>query len=243
MPFKKHRHFNKMLQKGNLKNGVRISNTTCTFMFELPEPIQKTKGNIIGIDIGQKTTLSCSNGKTVETDNHGHTYESICERLARKKKGSKSFAKTQKHRSNYIKWCVNQVNLDGIKQINLENIKYLRKGKRTRRSLGHWNYKELFDKLEAKFIDSGVLINKLNPTYTSQRCSECGWVRKGNRKLKRFRCDKCGYTADSDLNASINLSLDLMPIGDKKRLPHSNRTGFYWNEVCQEPIVPDALKA
>jgi transposase len=77
----------------------------------------------------------------------------------------------------------------------------------------------------------------------SYRCSLCGWVRKGNRKLKRFKCDKCGYTADSDLNASINLSLNLTPISDKKRLLRSNRTGFYWNEVGQEPIVSDALKA
>jgi putative transposase len=243
LPFKKHKHFIKMLEKGIIKEGVRLSDTTCTFMFELPEPILKSEGKTLGIDIGQKTTLSCSNGKTVETDNHGHTYKSICDKLARKKKGSKSFIRTKKHRSNYIRWCVNQIDLSEIKQINLENIKYLRKGKRTSRSLSHWNYKELFDKLESKIIDSGVLINKLNPTYTSQRCSLCGWVRKGNRKLKRFKCDKCGYTADSDLNASINLSLNLTPISDKKRLLRSNRTGFYWNEVGQEPIVSDALKA
>lgn len=243
LPFKKHKHFNKMLENGHLKDGVRLSNLSCTFMFDLPDPIEKTSGSTIGIDIGQKTTLSCSNGKTVETDNHGHTYESICNKLSRKKKGSISFGKAQKHRSNYIRWCVNQVDLDGIKQVNLERIKYLRKGKRTSRSLGHWNYKELFDRLESKFIESGVLINKLNPAYTSQRCSSCGWVRKSNRKLKVFKCDQCGYAADSDLNAATNLSLNLMPIGDKKRLSHSNRLGFYWNEISQEPIVSDAKRA
>jgi IS605 OrfB family transposase len=242
IPFKKHKHFNKMLEAGKLKSGIRVSNTACTFIFDVPEPIPVVAGKTLGIDIGQKTTLSCSNGVAVEADSHGHTYQSICQKLARKKKDSIAFKRAQKHRSNYIRWCVNQVDLSGIKQVNLENIKYLRKGKRTRRSLGHWNYAELFDVLESNLIDAGVQINKVNPTYTSQRCSCCGWVCKSSRKAKKFKCAACGFTADADLNASTNLSLDLVPLGDKKHLSKDNRNGFYWNMAGQEPIVPDALK-
>jgi len=243
IPIRKHKHFNKMLEEGVLKKGVGISNDKITFMFEQPEPIQQTQGQTLGIDIGQKTTLSCSNGQTIEADCHGHNYQSLCKRLSNKKKGSKSFEKTQNHRSNYIKWCVNQIDFSNIKQVNLENIKNLRRNKKTSRSLGHWNYAELFGKLEAKLIDYGVHINKVNPTYTSQRCSECGWVCKSNRKLKKFKCGKCGYTADSDLNASMNLSFDLIPLGDQKHLSKANRSGFYWYLVDQERIVPDALQA
>jgi hypothetical protein len=47
---------------------------------------------------------------------------------------------------------------------------------------------------------------------------------------------------DSDLNASINLSLDLMPIGKKERLLQNNRKGFYWHVTGQEHIVPDTKK-
>lgn len=106
----------------------------------------------------------------------------------------------------------------------------------------HWNYAELFDKLDSKLYDAGVQINKVSPTYTSQRCSSCGWVRKGNRKKKEFKCDKCGFTADADLNASTNLSLSLLPIGKQQRLSKINKTGFYWLCSCQESIVPDARK-
>jgi transposase len=134
------------------------------------------------------------------------------------------------------------LNLDGVKIVNRENIRHLRKGKNTSRMMKHWNYAELFEKLDSKLIDAGVQINKLNPTYTSQRCSCCGWVRKGNRKKKQFKCDKCSFECDADLNASINLSLPLLPIGKQQRLKQLNRTGFYWNVERQDFIVPVTLK-
>lgn len=240
LPFKKHKHFNKMLSKGTLKRGIRISKQNMTFMFEIEDPKQIQEGKTLGIDIGQTTILSCSDGQTVDKDNHGHNYSSICKKLSRKKKGSKSFAKTEKHRSNYINWSINQLNLKDVKQVNRENIVGLRKGRNTSRLMKHWNYGELFDKLDSKLIDAGVQLNKVNPTYTSQRCSHCGWVRKGNRKKKEFKCDKCGFATDADLNASTNLSLSLIPIGKQQRLLGKNRTGFYWLQVGQVPIVPDA---
>lgn len=106
----------------------------------------------------------------------------------------------------------------------------------------HWNYAELFDVLDNKLETQGVLVNKLNPTYTSQRCSQCGWTRKLNRKRKQFKCDKCGFTHDADLNASLNLSFNLVPITKQERLQQKNRSGFYWNVVSKEPIVPSVQK-
>ncbi len=108
--------------------------------------------------------------------------------------------------------------------------------------LSHWTYTNIFNKLISKCEEQGVLVKRISPTYTSQRCSKCGWVRKSNRKQKQFKCVECSFECDSDLNASVNLSLDLIPIGKKKRLLQENRTGFYWNEVRQEPIVPVTQK-
>lgn len=240
IPFKKTKHFNKMLSVGMIKKGVRLSKEDITLIFDLPEPIEKIEGKVIGIDVGQKTTLSCSDGQSIGEDPHGHTYQSICKKLSRKKKGSKNFKQADKHRSNYIKWSVNQINLNGIKKVNLENIKHLRKGRRTNRLMSHWNYAQLFDKLEAKLNDSGVQINKVSPTYTSQRCSSCGWVRKGNRKRKQFKCDKCSFECDADLNGSFNISLNLVPITEKERLQQKNKKGFYWKVVNESPIVAHA---
>ena len=54
------KHFNKMLQSGTLKKGIRLSKHNITFMFDLKDVELKNEGKTLGIDIGQTTTLSCS---------------------------------------------------------------------------------------------------------------------------------------------------------------------------------------
>ena len=243
IPFKKHKHFNKMIKRGSLKQCVRLSKNNIVLMFDIKDPEQKKENKtIIGIDVGQKTILTCSDNQIISMDSHGHSYQTICQRLSRKQKGSKGFKRTEAHRANFIGWSINQLNLKEIGAVNLENIKNLRKGKRSSRSLSHWNYSELFEKLERKLVENGVRINKLSPVYTSQRCFNCGWVRKGNRRGKQFKCDKCSFEYDADLNASKNISLNLKAISRKERLQQKNKDGFYWPVVGEEPIVPRARK-
>lgn len=46
----------------------------------------------------------------------------------------------------------------------------------------------------------------VNPAYTSQKCSECGYTDKKNRENQAdFLCKKCGHTMNADLNAAINI--------------------------------------
>ena len=242
LPFKKTRHFLEMTRKGKLKPGIRLSKDYATLMFEIDAPQPKKDGKTLGIDIGVKNVISCSNGFASNKDNHGHDLDSILKKLSRRKKGSNGFHRATSHRENHVNWSINQLNLADIKQVNIEKIRHLRSGKRTSRHMGHWTYTTIFGKLERYCEEQGVLVRQVNPTYTSQRCSECGWVRKGNRRGKLFKCDKCSTSMDSDLNASINLSLDLRPIGQKERLSQNNRKGFYWNVTGQEHIVPDTKK-
>ena len=243
LPFKKHKHFNKMLENGKIKTGVRLSKKNITFMFNIEDTKLKDEGTTLGIDIGQTTTLSCSDNQSLDSCPHSHTYATICAKLARKKKGSKAFGRSETHRSNYLHYIVNKLNLDGVRIVNRENIKNLRKFSNTSRKLKHWNYAELFDVLDNKLAEQGVLVNKINPTYTSQRCSMCGWTQKANRKGKQFKCDKCFHEQDADLNASKNLALNLTSIKKLERLQHKSRIGFYWNVVGKEPIVPSVQKS
>jgi len=238
IPFKKSKHFNKMLSKGELKTGIRISKNQLTFMFDIEDVEKRSGGDVVGIDIGQKTTISCSNGYLSSKNPHGHDLSSITDKICKKKKGSKGFRKAEQHRKNYINWTINQLNLDGVKEVKLERIKHMRKGKRTNRKISHWTYTDIFSKLESKCLEQGVLVTKISPTYTSKRCSNCGWTRRSNRKGKEFRCNQCGFTLDADLNASKNIASNLVPISYKKRHLHDIRTGFYWHEVGEEPIVP-----
>jgi IS605 OrfB family transposase len=238
IPFKAHKHFNKLKHNGTIKQTVQLSKRNITFLFELPEVEKRQSGAVIGIDIGQTDAISCSDGQQISKDNHGYSYETICKKLVKRKKGSKAFRRAETHRTNYINWVVNQINLDNVQTVRRENIKHLRKGTRTRRTLSHWNYAELFESLDMKLESLGVQVVKINPTYTSQRCFSCGWTRKSNRAGKQFKCKSCGHTDDADLNASKNISLDLPTISKVERLKQPNRAGFYWNVLNKELIVP-----
>jgi putative transposase len=238
LPLKKTKHFNKLTEKGKLRGGIRLSANTACFCFDLPVPTASIHGSTVGVDIGLVDVLSCSTGQVIGKDAHGHSYQTICQRLSRKKKGTKGFLRAVRHRTNFLHWAVNRLNLSGVSVLQRENIRDLRKFRRSTRTMQAWNYKELFDILDGVASDAGVQIRKLNPSYTSQRCSKCGWTWKGNRKGKAFKCARCGFTHDADLNASLNLSFNLLELPAKIHLQHPSRAGFYWVAVGQEPIVP-----
>jgi putative transposase len=50
-------------------------------------------------------------------------------------------------------------------------------------------------------------VEKINPAYTSQRCSVCGHVASENRKSQAvFACTACGYSCNADVNAARNIA-------------------------------------
>ncbi len=52
----------------------------------------------------------------------------------------------------------------------------------------------------------GVTSVEVNPAYTSQTCSNCGYVDKKNRKdQSHFQCGWCGSKKHADLNAAANV--------------------------------------
>lgn len=234
LPFKKTSHFNKLISNNWILNSsVRVNKKYICLSLEKENLKKNNNEKIIGIDIGIKSVYSISNGIQSEKDKDGWDLDLIQKKLSKKKKGSKNYKKTQEHRKNYINWTINQLDLNNVSKVKLENIKNLRKGKKNSSYLSRWTYTEIFNKLEDKCSLSGVQIEYINPTYTSQRCSRCGWTRKKNRNGILFKCEKCGFTSNSDLNASINISLDLPVISKKKRLMNPNKLGFFWDVIKQ----------
>lgn len=52
----------------------------------------------------------------------------------------------------------------------------------------------------------GVIVEMVNPAYTSQTCSCCGYVSAENRLTQsEFKCLDCGYEANADVNAAQNI--------------------------------------
>ena len=51
-------------------------------------------------------------------------------------------------------------------------------------------------------------VQKINPAFTSQRCSACGHMASENRKSQAvFICTACRYTCNADMNAAKNIAV------------------------------------
>lgn len=60
--------------------------------------------------------------------------------------------------------------------------------------LKNWPYFDLQTKIEDKASEYGILVRKINPQYTSQRCSKCGHIERDNRETQEtFICKACNY--------------------------------------------------
>ncbi|MFG2890155.1 RNA-guided endonuclease InsQ/TnpB family protein [Streptomyces sp. NPDC048248] len=69
-----------------------------------------------------------------------------------------------------------------------------------------WHRLELALTSAARY--TGTVLVKVNPAYTSQRCSACGLVTEGNRESQSvFVCKAagCGHRAHADVNAAVNI--------------------------------------
>lgn len=80
------------------------------------------------------------------------------------------------------------------------------------RMLGRWTFYDLKQRIEMKAKEHGIVVSAVNPAYTSQRCSCCGYIDRESRPEKGeahrwFTCVKCGKRLDADYNAAVNLSI------------------------------------
>lgn len=194
-----------------------------TFSYFKQDPELRTEGKIVGEDQGFKKLLIGSDGQIIGSD-----FVPIYNKIARKKQGSKAFKRSLKERDNKINESLNKLDLTGIKEIIIENLKGIKQNTNKKRQkalkrgrisrwqfrvfkkfnnkLQRWCYSKTVSKLGRLCPENGVLLSKTDPSYTSQMCSHCGFVHSENRKGEKFKCIKCGFEADADFNAAVNIS-------------------------------------
>ena len=71
-----------------------------------------------------------------------------------------------------------------------------------------WAFNELVRQITYKAKSAGIVVETVNPAYTSKRCSdtECGFTHDKNRDGDEFCCQKCGKELHSDYNAARNIA-------------------------------------
>ena len=90
-----------------------------------------------------------------------------------------------------------------------ETGKYLKNGQAAKRGLNRviadaaWG--ELKLKTKAVAAKLGLIVAEVDPKFSSQQCSCCGYTSPFNRDQEKFLCEECGFLADADIQASANL--------------------------------------
>jgi len=85
-----------------------------------------------------------------------------------------------------------------------------------RAAVHSWAFAQLGGFLAYKAKQAGVAFVEVNPAYTSQMCSACGWVHKHNRRSQSgFECGRCGFVGHADHNAAINIACRVSNAGAK----------------------------
>ena len=98
------------------------------------------------------------------------------------------------------------------KALALENLTGIREEITVRREHRYerhsWAFFQLRLFLTYKAAWAGVEVRLVDPAYTSQTCSRCGYCAASNRHSQAsFLCQQCGFCCHADYNAALNLSL------------------------------------
>jgi putative transposase len=90
-----------------------------------------------------------------------------------------------------------------------ENGKYIKNNQSAKRALNRLirdcSWGELTLKIQSVAEKFGCIVLKVNPKFTSQTCSNCGHIDSASRNKEKFVCTNCGFIADADNQASINI--------------------------------------
>lgn len=133
----------------------------------------------------------------------GHGRKTLLSPIEKLRGRVANFRRTTNHK--YSKYIVEMAEKHGAGVIQMEDLS----GINTRSAfLKKWSYYELQQYVEYKAKEKGIDVKYIDPKYTSQRCSNCGHIAKGNRRSQTsFECSLCEYKTNADFNAAKNIAL------------------------------------
>ncbi len=208
LPFRRHRHFNKLDSQFKRLNAYVITSKSIQFCFERETGPKLEKDKCIGLDTGLNVLASVSTGEQYGTD-----IRSCVNRVSRCQHGSKGQQRAVRALRQRMNEVAKEVVTSGATLVVVEKLKGIthktkvkrRLTKTMRRSLGHWNFRYWLTRLQQTCEDTNVSFRTVSPYNTSITCSQCGHAEKGNRHGQMFCCLKCGHQANADVQASRNI--------------------------------------
>ena len=179
------------------------------------EPEIKAGQDQIGIDLGLKTTATCSDGTQLEAGRFYRDLESklaVAQRAGNKQRVKAIHAKIANRRKNALhKFSRELVNRSGLIVVGNVSSRAMIKTNKAKSVLdAGWG--QLKTMLDYKCAHAGIVFKEVNEAYTTQTCSCCGALPDSRPRgiaglgIREWTCSACGVThSDRDVNAAKNI--------------------------------------
>jgi len=114
---------------------------------------------------------------------------------------------------DYLHQCsktiVEEAHRNGCTHIAFEDLEQIRDRISDGKQFQQWAFNALQQQVVYKAEECGIVVETVNPQYTSQQCSKCGCTLEENRDDQHFACLDCSYTGNADYNAAKNVARKL----------------------------------
>lgn len=241
-PNKKKFNWVRLAETNRIPLGVKYYNPRVTFDGEhwwISVSVEEDKtpelmtGDPIGLDLGVKTLITCSDGAMYGNICKSHKYKKIEKRrdslqkvVSKKYETNKRFIKSNNIKklnlkilrsyrrlnnikTNYLHQVINDIINRKPRFINIEDlsVKEMLQDRELSKNIADASFYRIRDMLSYKCEISGIDLRIINRYFASSKtCSRCGNI-KTNLTLddRIYKCKCCGLVLDRDYNASINI--------------------------------------
>ncbi len=211
---------------------------------------ERVSDNVIGIDLGLKEFVTCSNGEIFrgikeEIYKIENKTKKQQRHLARKKKGSNRYEKCKvqlnriheykRNFLNHFQWALANKLCSENQTISIESlaVENMRKNRKLSHAIHNINWSSFIAKLEQKAKEYETEIWKVDQFFPSSKlCSQCGAVKSDLKLSDRQYICACGLNLDRDVNAAINM---------KKNYYINNKSAEYADYKRGEIVRPIQL--
>ena len=175
----------------------------------------------VGIDVGLKTFAVFSDGTEIDNPRFFRKEEKALAKVQRKhSKLTKGTPERRKHRKavarvherigfrreNFTHQESRKiVNSYGVICVEDLQVNRMTHNHCLAKSISDASWSAFFSQVHSKAAEAGRLYIAVNPAYTSQTCSTCGYRQKMPLSERVFACPCCHAHLDRDLNAALNI--------------------------------------
>ncbi len=191
---------------------------------EVSEPKGEEEGRSVGIDLGLNAFAVDSDGAAIENprffERSRARIKKLQQSVARKRRGSKNWGKAKKKLEKAYAHITNQRNdflhklsrgyVDSyaticVEDLDIEYLKESGKSRGLRRGIHDVSWGRFYSYLSYKAESAGTNFIRVDPRNTTQMCSNCGSIVKKDLSVRVHECPYCGFVADRDYNAAVNI--------------------------------------